>query len=232
MPLRLDGYPDLNDSSTTEPKYLRLKKYLVGSLKSGDIEPGEVLPPEDQMADALRVARSTVRQALGELVREGLIRREQGRGTFVHEDVRTRLRCGLDVFALVVYDIRRSYFTSMLHGFETTASSVHNQTITCTTNNVLDRQAAVIMQLLDKDVAGVALVPVASKSTPAYHVRQIQQRGIPVVLCRRGAEGIQAPVVAVPYHQVGRLAGEAFLEQGHRRVGFFATYRSDATLRR
>jgi GntR family transcriptional regulator len=56
-------------------------------IASGKLAPGTRLPPERQLAESLRVSRMTVRQALGELERDGLLRRVVGRagGTFVCE---------------------------------------------------------------------------------------------------------------------------------------------------
>ncbi|GAA1392037.1 GntR family transcriptional regulator [Luteococcus peritonei] len=48
-----------------------------------DMEPGDKLPTEADLCEAYKVSRITVRRALGDLEREGLLVREQGRGTFV-----------------------------------------------------------------------------------------------------------------------------------------------------
>jgi len=52
-------------------------------IVDGAYEEGDQLRPEDQLAAEFRVSRATVRQAVGELVREDLVARKQGRGTFV-----------------------------------------------------------------------------------------------------------------------------------------------------
>ena len=62
----------------TQPKYARVKSYLLRELTEGRLRPGEVLPPELRLAESLQVARTTVRQALAELEQDGLIRRVQG----------------------------------------------------------------------------------------------------------------------------------------------------------
>ena len=47
------------------------------------MKPGDQLPTEPELIERMRVSRITIRYALEQLQNEGLIRREQGRGTFV-----------------------------------------------------------------------------------------------------------------------------------------------------
>jgi GntR family phosphonate transport system transcriptional regulator len=60
---------------------------LQGDIASGDLKPGARLPTEAELSSQFRVNRHTVRRALEELSRDGLVRVEQGRGSFVAEDV-------------------------------------------------------------------------------------------------------------------------------------------------
>lgn len=60
---------------------------LQQRISAGAYSPGERLPTEDQLARGFGVNRHTVRRALEALSRDGLIRVEQGRGSFVAEDV-------------------------------------------------------------------------------------------------------------------------------------------------
>jgi DNA-binding LacI/PurR family transcriptional regulator len=208
------------------PKYEQLRAKLGGQLTAGQLEPGDMLPPEPVMAEQMSVARSTVRQALAQMERSGLIRRIRGKGTFIHEDAHNRLRTRFDAFALIVPDTQRGYYPSLLAGFEQAAAAVHNQMIVVSTRNDVHRQADGILQLIDKQVAGVAIVPATSPPTPGYQIRQLQKQQIPVVLCHRGVDGVRAPVLAFNGREVGRLAGEAMTRLGHRRVAFISTVRS------
>ncbi|WP_102106901.1 FadR/GntR family transcriptional regulator [Oceaniglobus roseus] len=56
---------------------------LQKALMDGAFAPGDRLPPERDLAAQLGVGRSTLRKALDRLEREGRLRREVGRGTFV-----------------------------------------------------------------------------------------------------------------------------------------------------
>jgi GntR family transcriptional regulator, phosphonate transport system regulatory protein len=60
---------------------------IQGDIASGTCKPGTRLPTEAELSTRFGVNRHTVRRALEELSRGGLVRVEQGRGSFVAEDV-------------------------------------------------------------------------------------------------------------------------------------------------
>lgn len=68
---------------SAKPLYEQLKDIIKQKIASGEFEPGEALPGERQLMDTYGVSRVTVRQAIGELVNEGLLYRQHGKGTFV-----------------------------------------------------------------------------------------------------------------------------------------------------
>lgn len=214
---------DLKRDRSGQTKYERLKKHLVDQMISGRLKPGQALPCERHLVETLGVARMTIRQAMASLENEGLIRRVQGKGTFIESDVRRKLQRGQDIFALVVPHTRGGFWPSLLHGFETAAGEINHQAIICSTDNDVERQGNFVLQLVDKEVGGVLIVPTSPAVTPAFQVRQLQKHRIPVVFGHRRVEGISAPLLAIPFHGVGHLAGTVLAEHGHRRVVFFTS---------
>jgi len=195
-------------------------------MMTGRLKPGQRIPSEHHLVRTLGIARTTIRQAMASLENDGLIRRVQGKGTFVGADARRKLHRGQDIFALVVPETMGGFYPSLLHGFESAAGDEHHQTIICNTDNDVGRQADIVLQLLDQEVGGVAIVPTSRTPTPAYQIRQLQKRGIPVVFCHRRAEGILAPLLALPFQEAGRLAGKTFADFGHRRIAYISTHES------
>jgi GntR family transcriptional regulator len=73
------------------PKHQQLRNILT-ELVTTHLRPGDMLPSERQLCADYGVSRITVREALGQLVSEGLLVRTQGKGTFVaHRPARSRL---------------------------------------------------------------------------------------------------------------------------------------------
>jgi GntR family transcriptional regulator len=71
------------EDTAAEPKYYTVKRHLLEFI--GSLEPGSPVPTERELATDLQTSRTTVRQALSELVVEGRLVRRQGAGTFVAE---------------------------------------------------------------------------------------------------------------------------------------------------
>jgi GntR family transcriptional regulator len=65
------------------PLYRQVKSALLRLLEAGQVGPGETLPNEAQIAQAMQVSIGTLRKAVDELVHEHILVRRQGKGTFV-----------------------------------------------------------------------------------------------------------------------------------------------------
>jgi GntR family transcriptional regulator len=65
------------------PLYHQLKELLRQEIESGHWHPGQRIPSEAELCQAFDISRSVTRQALRELEYQGLLYREQGKGTFV-----------------------------------------------------------------------------------------------------------------------------------------------------
>lgn len=65
----------------------RIDQELSAEIASGRWQPGEKLPTELMLAERFQVNRHTIRRAVQSLVQRGMLRVEQGRGTFVQDGV-------------------------------------------------------------------------------------------------------------------------------------------------
>ena len=73
------------DSAQALPLYHQIAGILRQRIEDGIYPVGGRLLAEDELAAEFDVSRATIRQAVGELVMEGLVVRRQGRGTYVEK---------------------------------------------------------------------------------------------------------------------------------------------------
>lgn len=71
------------NKSTPIPLYFQFKNILIEMMKDDVLQPGDMIPTEFELCDIYGISRTTIRQALTELVNEGKFYRVKGRGTFV-----------------------------------------------------------------------------------------------------------------------------------------------------
>jgi GntR family transcriptional regulator of arabinose operon len=212
-------------------KHAQLRAVLESEITRGVYGPGKFLPSEPELARRFAISRSTVRQALFALEQDGFVERLAGKGTVVREREATGSPASLAVFAIVLPEIQSGHYPALVEAFAAAATESHHQVLVCTTGNEISRQGDIILQLLDKRVAGVALLPPTVGETPEYHLRQLQSQGIPIVLLHRPVPGVSAPLIAMPFEEVMVKAADLLLSRGHQRIAFLASHCSEAATR-
>ena len=95
------------DKQSPLPLYAQLAEALRERIQRGEYAPGQQLPTERDLMGVYQVSRNTVRQAIELLIKEGLILRRHGFGTYVSGLAQT-FHYKLDAFYENVDLLRRS----------------------------------------------------------------------------------------------------------------------------
>ena len=86
------------------PKYFQLASILRSKIEDGEWSPRTPIPSERQLELQYNVSRTTIRQAIESLERQGFLYREQGRGTFVSPQ---KLQKGIQELTSFSEDLQR-----------------------------------------------------------------------------------------------------------------------------
>lgn len=76
-------YPENVTPLAPRPLYVQIKESIRARILDGTYKGHEQMPSESEMMKQYQVSRTTVRQALGDLQKEGLLFKIHGKGTFV-----------------------------------------------------------------------------------------------------------------------------------------------------
>lgn len=71
--------------SSNEPRYRAIATAIAAAIASGELSPGQRLPPQRRLADALSVTVGTVTRGYGEAERQGWVQAKIGSGTYVRD---------------------------------------------------------------------------------------------------------------------------------------------------
>ena len=65
------------------PLYAQVEEVLASNIADGTLSPGTRLPTEHSLIERFAVSRTTIREAIQNLIRRGLVEIQRGKGTFV-----------------------------------------------------------------------------------------------------------------------------------------------------
>jgi GntR family transcriptional regulator len=129
------------------PYYAQLGQILRREIAEGRFKPGQALPSEAELGSLYGISRTAVRQALAELVAEGLVQKEKGKGSFVR-------RSPLAEFT--VQELR-GFFDEM----------------TDKGHKVSDRVLAQEIVASPPEVAGELRIPMGTKAVRLFRIREV-----------------------------------------------------------
>ncbi len=86
------------------PMYFQIKEILSEMIENEELKSGDMIPPERELCRIQQVSRMTVNKAIMSLVNEGILYREQGKGTFVAEPKKKQILTKLKGFTEEMLD--------------------------------------------------------------------------------------------------------------------------------
>ena len=89
-----------------KPLTRRVQEAVLRLIRERNYQPGEKVPTEVELGQLFGVGRSTLREAIGNLVEQGILKKSHGRGTFLRQ-LPIVLESGLEELTSVTEHIRK-----------------------------------------------------------------------------------------------------------------------------
>jgi GntR family transcriptional regulator of arabinose operon len=198
--------------------YLQVRDYIVEQIEQGVFKSGELIPPERELAENLKISRYTVRRALQELVEEDILFRVQGSGTYVREKT-NGLAKRVDSIGIVMPFCDAEIEMMLLSGMQKALRGTPYSMTLYTTDNDSAKEAEGIRRLREEGVAGLIIMPSTDQGGGQGTV-PLKREGFPFVLVDRAIEGLQTNCVVSDNVQGGNQAARHLLDLGHSQIAF------------
>jgi DNA-binding LacI/PurR family transcriptional regulator len=201
------------------PRYLQVRDWLAERIESGAVAKGTKLPAEKDWAPALGISQMTLNHAIQALVKDGLIVREVGRGTFVADSERTVTPTHI---GLVLHWRKDSdgghYGTHMLQGIYQTAAN-RPVRLSFVWGSHFDDEPADHYVRLAAEMNADGLLLVIPPAHALINVLTLQEAGIPFVVVGASWDSYQLPCVDFDNAAGTEQAVRHLMALGHERIG-------------
>lgn len=207
------------------PKYKQLKEEIMSWFHTGRLKPDDLMPSENEIAAQFGLSRQTVRQTLGELEKEGLLYRKQGKGTFVSAPKARPVRDTPTIGMVTTY-ISDYIFPHIVRGAEAVLRERGYGLLLSSTDNDKKKEKEGLRSMLGHSLSGLIIEPTKSaQGNPNLNeYMTLQYHGIPFVMINERYPELDCPCLKVDDEEGGFLAAEHLIKLGHRRIaGFFKT---------
>lgn len=213
-----------------------VKEKITEWITSGKVQPGEKIYSENELVKMFGVSRHTIRQAVGDLVHEGLLYREQGAGTFCSSKkeqtmeqtpslIHTSSSNGKNIGVITTY-ISDYIFPSIIKGIESQLTEKgYTLTLACTDNNV-EKEKQCLQTMLSRNIDGLIVEPTkSSQYNPNIHYYlELEQNNIPYLMINQYYSQLMPPHMIMNDEQGGYMATEHLIKLGHEKIiGIFKT---------
>lgn len=213
----------LLDRASQEPLYRQIERHLREQIDLRQLHPGDRLPSIRDISGSLGVNHLTVRQAVKNLERQGVLSTERGRGTFVSEPC---LR-GAKV-TMIVPNLGIPLNAAISNGVREALAAREMELLIFDSHDDPELEVENLRRIEEYDLRG-AIIFSMMRLAPMREILRLSLAGSPVVLLDRHLEDLPVPHVRSDNWQGGYTATRHLIERGRTRIAFLSDVTSTTT---
>lgn len=209
---------------TKKTKYEKIEEYYMSLIKENKVFPGEQLPSESEIASNFKVSRHTVRQALTNLVQNGWIYKERGKGSFFSN--KKQASKSKNVAVLTTY-IDEYIFPKIISGIEEQLRKKgYNLLLFCSSNDI-EIEKRCIESIIQQDISGLIFEPAQSAINNLNYkeFNILKEKGIKHLKINSNSGDMDSAFIIVDDEDGGYKVTNYLLENGHKKIS--ALFKTD-----
>ena len=181
------------------------------------------------IARSLNVSASTVSRALQDHPRissevRKMVQKKAREMNYKPNRMAVNLKLGKSsTIGVVVPNINRNFFSSVIDGIEEEASRKGYDVLICQSQESYEKEKKIISSLAQGRVDGV-IASIASGTYNYDHLNSLEEDGIPLVLFDRVADEVHAGKVTIDDYRGAYMVVEHLLQQGRKRIFHCASH--------
>jgi GntR family transcriptional regulator of arabinose operon len=209
-------------------KYGKVKQVIKSKILEGSYVPHQKISSENELMKEFSVSRHTIRVAIGELVNEGWLYREQGAGTFCADRNKPEaiVQSTTKTIAIITTYISNYIFPTIIRGAESYLSERGYQVVLYSTNNKIENEKRILETIISQPVDGLIIEPTKSAySNPNINYYfNLERMQVPYIMMNAFYDELEPVCLVMDDEKGGFLQTDHLIKKGHKNIiGFFKT---------
>ena len=198
-------------------KYAGLRNWLLNNIKNNRFKYGDKLPSENALQVKFSLSKQTVRRAVDELEKDGIVKRVHGSGMYVAKQLQEVRNKTIGVLASYVHEY---IFPLVLGGMESELTKHGYGMDLGITYNRLEQERSFLERMLISNVSGL-IVEGTKSGLPNPNLdlyEEFYRRQIPIVFTHNFYPGLKYPAVLMDDVGLARRLTQLLIELGHTKI--------------
>jgi DNA-binding LacI/PurR family transcriptional regulator/biotin operon repressor len=215
--------------------YEQIYVYIVQEIKEGRLKEGDRVSSEKELAEQFGVSRITSKKALEKLADSGVIKRIQGKGSFVadsiiggqepkhYSEVKPSLVLEDDnrLIGFIIPDFSDEFGLRLLRSMEKRSAEHNYQLIIKRTCGDRDEEKRAIDLFMGLGIKGLIVTPIHGQHYNSELLRLVLDR-FPIVLADRYLKGIPVCSVYTDNKKAAMDLTRHLISKGHKKIAFLS----------
>lgn len=207
--------------SSKPPLYEQVKRALRADIAAKRFRAGEPFISQREVCERFGVSTITAVRALNDLVAEGFLVRQQGKGTFVAENVAPVRRTDEDISVACIvhglHGLRGSHVSQIIGGAESVCSELGYRLYLSNSAESTQREEVALRQAIDRGARGIVIYPLQGQAHPEAF-EEVRRRDIPLVMIDRYRPDLDTDAVVADNSDLGYQLTMQLIDRGHTRI--------------
>lgn len=208
---------DFNDPS---PLYEQIERVIKNKITKGELKTGEQIGSHQELSKKYGVSLITVKKALSNLVKDGVLFTRVGKGTYVAEQQKSKIELlKHKTIGLVLTDLKHPFFSMIVHSVEERAYALGYNLLLSSSSGNVEKEESQIAHFRSLGVDGLIIASLNLEYRANDYIRNLHEENFPYIM----VSYMHDPdywYVGLNQELGGFMATEHLINLGYRSIGY------------
>lgn len=208
---------DFNDPS---PLYEQIERVIKNKITKGELRAGEQIGSHHELSKEYDVSLITVKKALSNLVKDGVLFTRVGKGTYVAEQKKSKIDLlKHKTIGLVLTDLKHPFFSMIVHSIEEKAYALGYNLLLSSSSGNVEKEESQIAHFRRLGVDGLIIASLNLEYRANDYIRRLHEENFPYIM----VSYMHDPdywYVGLDQELGGYMATEHLIKLGYKSIGY------------